>query len=287
MNKCYDEIMDLIGAEEFKALVRKWDTLSGNIGNGKSLPRLIPNLLWVGNSGIGRTKLLQLMSAYLAAKGNLIDFYGDIKYFEFLLGYTPKEKEFTELQRLEDELSVAGGFRSEFRGVILIDITPWLGHHNELYFTSFMEYLAAHSDKWLIVLSVPELPEKLLNNLEAYLSMYLRLDSIRLTLPDTEALCRFVETTLAKYNLSFHESAKALLHNTIDELRNSPFFDGFKTIEMLCQDIIYEHFSSESAAKTLLEEADLSSFAPGSNYVKKVIKNAQRMRKIGFDRGEE
>ena len=150
-----------------------------------------------------------------------------------------------------------------------------------------MEYLSAHSNKWLIVLSVSELPEDKLNNLEAFLSMYLRLDKVSLTLPETEDFYAFVENALNQYGLSFRESGKALLLKTIEALRSNPYFDGFKTINMLCQDIIYEHFSSQNAEKRFLEAADLENFAPENNYVKKAIKNSEKMKKIGFDRGEE
>lgn len=288
MNRAYDEIMQLIGAEEFKALIQKWEALSNNVGdNARALPRLLPNLLWVGNSGIGRTKLMTLMSAYLWSKGNLVDFYGDVKYLEFLLSYTPREQPFQELQRLEDELVEASGFRSEFRGAILIDITAWLRHYREPYFVSFMEYLSAHSDKWLIVLSVPEMPKDALNNLEAFLSMFLRLDQIALTLPTAEEFCKFVGQTLEGYGLGFAPEARALLLKSVTELRENTYFDGFKTIEMLCQDIAYEHFSSDRADQKLLTEADMETFAPGGNYVKKVIHNSEKIRRIGFGREEE
>lgn len=288
MNRNYDEIMELIGADEFKDLIKKWDVLSSNIqNNARKMPRLLPNLLWVGNSGIGRTKLLTLMSAYLASKGNLLDFYGDVKSFEFLLSYIPKEQPFTELQRLEDELAMARGFRNEFRGVILFDITPWLKHYEELYFVSFMEYLSAHSNKWMIVLSVSELPEDKLQNLEAFLSMYLRLDRVTLSMPKTEDLYRFVTDALGEQGLELDESARRLLSGTIDQLRESPYFDGFKTIEMLCQDIVYEYFSSPNAADKTLTEQALAAFGPESNYVKKAIKNSEKTRRIGFGREEE
>lgn len=285
MNRIYDEIMELTGADEFKELIQKWDALSDNLRNSpQSLPRLLPNLLWVGNSGIGRTKLMKLMSGYLASKGNLMDFYGDTKYFEFLLSYIPAEAPFTELQRLEDELSAAKGFRNEFRGAVLIDIDPWVNHYDEVYFIGFMEYLSAHSDQWMIVLSVSEMHEDKLQNLEAFLSMYLRLDRITLPLPGTPDLFAFVAQKLQTYGLSMDESARDLLMQTIDELRENLYFDGYKTINMLCQDIVYEHFSSANAGKKALSAADLDTFASGSNYVKKAIKSSKR--RIGFNREE-
>lgn len=288
MNRYFNEIMQLMGAEEFKAQIRKWDQLSANLKkNPPERPVLLPNLLWVGNSGIGRTRLMALMSEFLAAKENLMDFYGDTKFFEFLLSYTPKGTPFTELQRLEEELDAAAGFRSEFRGAILIDINAWVNHYEELYFAGFMEYLSAHRDKWMIVLSVKELPEEKLHNLQAFLSMYLRLDKITLTLPETDDLCRYVAKKLDEYGLQMDESAHALLRRTLDEFRSNQYFDGFNSINMLCQEIVYEHYSTPDFTDRVLTADDLEAFAPESDYVKKVIRNSAKMHKIGFGREED
>lgn len=281
MNRYYDAIMDLAGMEEFKALIQKWDTLSGNIQkNPPSVPILLPDLLWVANSGVGKTKLIRLMSEYLHAKDNLVDFYGDVKFFEFLLNYVPKEAPFTELQRLMEEVSEAAGFRNEYRGAILIDIDGWVKHYEEPHFVSFMEYLSAHSDRWMIVLSVSE--QEGLHNLQAFLSMYLRLEKITLTLPKTGELFGFISENLQKYGLSLCADAQQLLHATIEALRENKYFDGFKTIKMLCQDIVYEHFSRDGATGGVLTAQNLAKFSADGDYVKTAIENAAKVHKIGF-----
>lgn len=288
MNRYYDQIMQLMGVEEFKAQIRKWDQLANNLKkNPPERPVLLPNLLWVGKSGVGRTRLMTLLSQFLASKESLMDFYGDAKFFEFLLGYIPKGNPFTELQRLEEELDAAAGFRSEFRGAILVDINAWVNHYEEQYFVSFMEYLAAHRDKWMIVLSVKELPKEKLHNLQAFLSMYLRLDKIHLTLPETDELCCYVAKKLDEYGLQLDEQAHALLRRTLDEFRNNQYFDGFNSINMLCQEIVYEHFSTPDFTDRVLTADDLKQFAPESDYVKKVIHNSVKMHKIGFGREED
>ena len=110
--------------------------------------------------------------------------------------------------------------------------------------------------------------------------MFLRLDKITLPLPRTEDLFAFVTRKLGEHGLTTDESAKELLLRTINELRANRYFDGYKTISMLCQDIVYEHFSSPTAGKSTLSAEDLDAFAPGSNYVKKAIKNSRN--RIGF-----
>lgn len=288
MNKYYDEIMSLIGADEFKALIKKWDILSSNITRfPREQPILLPDLLCVGGSGVGKTKLIKLMSEYLYSKGNLVDFSGDGKFFEFLLSYVPKDAHFTELQRLEDELAMVKGFRHEYCGAVLIDIDAWVDHYKDRYFVSFMEYLAAHSDHWMIILSVSEHPDDQLRELESFLSMYLRLERVTLSMPDAEGLYRYMADNLKGYGLTPDRGARTLLLNTIQTLRDTPYFDGFKTIQLLCQEIAYQHFSSSNASRTILSEQDVASFAADSSYVKKTINNSAKKHKIGFARGEE
>ncbi|MEE0928213.1 MAG: hypothetical protein UIG59_03390 [Acutalibacteraceae bacterium] len=283
MNKYYDEIMQLKEGDELVALVKKWEILSGNIKNYPTdLPVLLPDMLWVAKSGVGQTRLLRLLSEYLASKGNLMDFYGDVKFFEFVLGYCKPDVEFTEIQRLMCEVSNAAGFRNEFRGIMRIDVNEWINHYEEKYFADFCEYLAANSEKWLIVLAVDTDDEKKIHNLEAFLSMYLRLEKITLSMPKTEDLFEYIERKLSGYGLTLSDDGKQLLTATINKLRKNRYFDGFKTIRLLCQEIAYTVFSKENLVSYNLTAKDLADFAPDSEFVSKTEINFEKTRKIGL-----
>ncbi len=288
MNLWYEKIMELKEADEFKQIVRKWETLSINMKKSSLKTAVIlPDMLLVAKSGVGKTKVLSLMSEYLASKGNLMDFYGDVKFFEFSMGYCAPDTTFTELTRLIDEVNSAAGFRNEFRGIIRIDIDEWLYHFEEKYFADFCEYLAANSEKWLIVLSVYTDEEAVLHKLEAFLSMYLRLERVTLSLPKTEELFDYIEEKLALYGLSLAEDGRALLFKTIETLRESKYFDGFKSVRMICQDIAYEVFSQEDFRDYVLTAQDLKGFAYDSEYVNKTVVNMEKLSKIGFTAGED
>ncbi len=283
MNKYYDEIIQLKEGDELVALVKKWEILSGNIKNYPTdLPVLLPDMLWVAKSGVGQTRLLRLLSEYLASKGNLMDFYGDVKFFEFVLGYCKPDVEFTEIQRLMCEVSNAAGFRNEFRGIMRIDVNEWINHYEEKYFADFCEYLAANSEKWLIVLAVDTDDEKKIHNLEAFLSMYLRLEKITLSMPKTEDLFEYIERKLSGYGLTLSDDGKQLLTATINKLRKNRYFDGFKTIRLLCQEIAYTVFSKENLVSYNLTAKDLADFAPDSEFVSKTEINFEKTRKIGL-----
>jgi len=283
MNQFYKEIMNLKGAEEFKSVIKRWHILSKNMRTKPmNAPIILPDMLWIARSGVGKTSLLKLMAEYLSCQKNLMEFYGDVKYFEFLLNYCSPNEYFSELQRLMDEIDNAAGFRNEFKGIVHIDINEWIDHFEEKHFVSLMEYLSSNSANWLIVLSVYSDKKDKIHNLNAFLSMYLRIEKINLTFPKTEDLFDFIEEMLNQYSLTLKDDAKKLLYDTIEKLRNNKYFDGFKTIILLCQDIVYDVFSNENIEELSLSADMLSKFSADSDYVKKMVANIKRVNQIGL-----
>ncbi len=283
MNEFYNQIMQLADAKEIQSVVRRWNNLSENLKikpANKSI--ILPDMLWIARSGVGRTSLIKLLSDYLSEQENLMDFYGDVKYFEFLLGYCGHNETFTELQRFTNEVRDAAGFRNEYRGIIHIDINEWLGHLDELHFISFMEYLSSNSDNWLIILSAYSDQDEKIKKLKAVVSMYLRIETVSIDLPKTENLLSFVETELGDYGLNIDESAKCLLSETIEKLRSNKYFDGYKSLKMLCQDIVYSFYSECTVNCNTLTEEHLEGFSVNSKYIEKMIFKIENTRKIGF-----
>lgn len=288
MNTTYHSLMQFAGAEELKAEVERWQTLSENLKKTPTaLPVLLPDMLWVAKSGVGITSLLQTLSAYLWERKNLMDFYGDVRFFEFQMNYCSPGAPFTELQRLMDETDRAAGFRSEFKGIIHIDCNAWLEHYREPHFISLMEYLAANSHKWLVIISVYSTNPKELHNFEAFLSMYLRIRRINLPMPAVNELLERLESLLEGYGLSLDGSGKDLLCQTVEKIRENPYFDGFKSISMLGQDIVYTIFSQATIPQGPLSAEHLASFGPDSAYITRTIAQITRKHRIGLLREED
>ena len=284
MNTAYTTIMNAPLCDDAKALICKWHTLSDNMRAADNrLPILLPDLFWIVPSGAGKTTFLRTLTDYLQAEDNLMDFYGNIDVFEFLLGYCPASQPFTELQRLMDTIKSAAGFRNEYRGVICIDIEEWIGHYKEKHFITFMEYLAANSEHWLIVLCVSPDKDNLLHDLQAFLSMYLRLETIRMELPSDERLVAYLEILLGDYGFSLDEQAKTLLQHTFAALRKNSHFDGYKSAQLLAKDIVYHLYSADALPAQTLTAATLEGFADNSRYVQNMLFAASASRKtIGF-----
>ncbi|MBP3381864.1 MAG: hypothetical protein J6J74_08330 [Elusimicrobiaceae bacterium] len=286
METCFDKVMRQKEAEQLRPLIRKWETLSENMRDQPvHAPILLPDMLWVAKSGVGKTFFLELIAEYLESKGNLMEFYGDVKFFEFVLGYTPPAAPFSELQRLMEAVKNAAGFRSEFKGILRIDVDEWVDHYEERYFAHFMEYLAAHKDTWFIILSVSCADKQKLHNLEAFLSMFLRIERVELKLPNTQDLTDYIEKNLAAYGLTLATDGRELLGKTVDKMRKNKYFDGYKSLGLLCQEIAYTVFSSGKLATRELHADTLAAFAPDSAYVERTVANLEKVNTIGLVKG--
>ncbi len=282
----YKSIEALPEAGDFIRVMRKWRTLSERLAPGKKLPMVLPDLLWVARSGVGKTNLLRLLGEYLSECGNLMEFHGNVKYFEFMLDYCPPEAPFGEIRRMIDEVRNAAGFRNLYKGIISVDIEEWLGHCEEKHFISFLEYLCSNSDNWLVIFNVTGESEAELLKLESILSMYFRLERSVLSLPDNAELLRFVSSRLALYELSLDESAEQLICHVVEKLRANKYFDGYKTLLILCQDIAYEVYSGEQEPQKIISASALARFAPDSDYVRRATFRAESRGRIGLVRQE-
>ena len=98
----------------------------------------------------------------------------------------------------------------------------------------------------------------------------------------TADLFEYIQRQLSGYGLELAEDARALLHETIEKLRKNKYFDGFKTIKMLCQDIVYSVFSCENMAGRVLTAQMLTGFRADSDYVKRTVANIERVNRIGL-----
>lgn len=282
MNLYYQKIMELTGADALKRIVRKWDTLSGNIKqHPEKRSLLLPDMLWIAPDGIGKTKMLRLLSEYLSAQENLMDFYGDVKFFEFYMNYTAPSERFDDLRRLMREVRNAAGFRSEYRGLIYIDISEWIGHEKEKHFISFLEYLADNSEEWLVILNIPYADAQT-KGLESLISMYLRLEVITMDMPSADELFDFVVQNLSLQGLTLEKNAAPLLKKTIALLREQKHFSGYQLMNILYRDLVYNIYSRKHRLSKRISADMLRDFAVDSEYVSRMVYKMERTAKIGF-----
>ena len=278
----YDEIMKLDGVTDIKRIVNQWRFLSKNLeSSGNELPILLPNMLWISKPGIGKTSLLKLISEFLYNQKNILSFNGMVRYFEFHVGYCSPNEDFSELRRLIDTIRQSAGFRGEYKGIVYLDINEWVEHEEDKHFITLLEYLAGNIDNLLIIFCIAAQNDSDTRNIERILSMFFRIDKVILDLPDVEILLDYVKNHLKKYGLSLDSDSEGIIKQAIEALCKSKDFDGYKTLNMLCRDIVYRAFAVEKPKKVITKKF-ASQFSEESDYMKSTIINIKEKFAIGF-----
>ena len=283
----YEEIRNLEGAGEFFELISRWDAISEKLREKKTpknYPVLLPDLLWSAKPGSGTSKALNLMEEYLVHKENLMEFSGNVRSFQFKLAYCRPNAPFKELQRLFEAISNAKGFRSVYKGIIVIDIDEWQKHFEERYFIDFMHFLSDNSCPWLIVLCTTNDDPVFLDKLEGILSLFLRVERVVLRAPDVKELSEYCVKYLAGYGISLRKNAVRLIEESMQKMQKSAKFNGYNAATRFCQDIIYSLLCHSKDTSEEIGAGSLKEFAPDSEYIRKraISENTIFDRKIGF-----
>jgi len=211
-----------------------------------------------------------------------MDFYGDVEFFEFMLEYRSPGVAFTEINRFQNAVSEAKGFRNEYRGIVFVDVDDWVDHFEEKHFKAFMEYISDNSDEWMVVLSVSRKAPELIANFEAFISAYVRVEKVTIERPTTEAYTAYLSHKLSAYGLELNDEAREIVFGAIKAICGNAYFDGYKTVGMLCDEIVYKVYTSESDVQKTLTADVLSSFAADGEYVQRLLTKMKKVSRIGF-----
>ena len=285
MNTYYDKFMEINGADELKELVKRWEILSCNLSKRTfDVPVFLPDLFMYTRPGYGNTKLISLIAEYLDSKQNLMSFYGDVKFFEFKLEYCSPGSNFSELYRLMESIQTAAGFRNEYKGVIRINVDDWVGHHKEKHFLDFLQFLQINTSHWFVILTISNKSENDdTRDMEAVVSMYLRITTITLHMPSDSELVDYAAKHLIKYGLELDEGAKKVLLESIAVLRNNKYFYGLHTITDLCNDIVCSLFSKSTDVEPVIKAEMLNDFSADSEYIKRTVLKIKKTVTLGFN----
>lgn len=283
-NIYYDEIMALNGMDSFKELINRWERFSDNIEKFNAKKGLvIPDLLWISDNGIDRAGLLRLLTSYLEQSGNLIDFYGNVKCFEQYLEYVPGKENFHEIEKLVEKIRDAAGFRSEYKGLLSLDLTEWVGHFHEENFINILKFLATVDDDIMFIFNIHNYDQKSVQQLLELLVLFFRMEIVEMKLPNSEELATYVKNEIAGYGLNLEVDAEALVVGTVEKLRADKYFAGYDMLDRLAEDIVYSVYTSTPPYDGKVTAGMISAFAPDGIYVSELIQNNTRVYTSQFE----
>lgn len=277
-NVYYDQIMSLKGLSSFKEVIERWQRFSENITRYQAKQSLVlPDLVWVSDNGIDKTGLLSLLTNYLDEAENMVEFYGNVKYFEYYLEYVPDKTNFHEIQKLAEKIRDAAGFRSEYKGLLSIELGEWVGHFQEENFINLLKFLATMDNDIMFIFNIHNYDPEAIEQLMKILVLFFRIEVIEMTLPDSEELGAYIKNDIQEYGLNLDPEAEAMVIATVNKLREDQYFAGYQMLDRLAADIVYSVYTSTPPYDGIVTKGMISAFAPDGMYVSELIQNNTRV----------
>ena len=190
-------------------------------------------------------------------------FAGNASCVYYKLPYITPCENFHELRKLILRVQESTGLRARFHGIVILDISEWVGHEKEEYFTSLLKYLFDHSDHWHCALVLKNCTDTKLNQLKRNIcfqvpGMELKLsaqmiftDPKRLEAYCRDSLCR-AEKVIAQAGLSL--LVDALSRKALSEARSLALID--QIIRNLIQTAPNRKIISEITVRQYLASPD-------------------------------
>lgn len=277
-NVYYDQIMSLKGLSGFKEVIERWQRFSENITRYQAKQALVlPDLVWISDNGIDKTGLLSLLTNYLDEADNMVEFYGNVKYFEYYLEYVPDKTNFHEIQKLAEKIRDAAGFRSEYKGLLSIELGEWVGHFHEENFINLLKFLATMDNDIMFIFNIHNYDPEAVEQLMKILVLFFRIEVIEMTLPDSEELGMYIKNDIQEYGLNLDPEAEAMVIATVNKLREDQYFAGYQMLDRLAADIVYSVYTSTPPYDGIVTKGMISAFAPDGMYVSELIQNNTRV----------
>ncbi len=157
----------------------------------------------------------------------------------FKLPYIPPCEPFKELRRLILRIREKTGLRANFRGVVAIEVSEWIGHEREEYFTVLLKYLYDHRTFWRIATVLNRCTSNQINRFLSDCSRYItpRLFTINV-FGDHDTLCGLIYYEFTQQNRQITKEAARLLATTLarKELKDAR---SLTLIERTVEEVIY------------------------------------------------
>lgn len=139
-------------------------------------------------------------------------FMGRIPCVFYRLRYVPPCENFRELKNLILRIENAKGLRAHFHGIVALEVSEWMGHEREEYFSVILKYMYDHRKYLHCAMVLRECPEqrlqKFLDAVDIYIDSQVKDGTVFTNLP---RLTEFVEDTFRSMGSPIRPPAAEML----------------------------------------------------------------------------
>lgn len=225
---------ELIGAEEFKALINECSIIAPGICEHNVRDAFTArSYLFSINSGYGFTTYAE-MFANVVEELDLFKLDSKNKVVELSLSSDPQH----ENESFEKALSNFQRFNSG--RIVCIDISEWMLKINEVKFRDFLFEINKNIGKNIVFFRVPYIEKHLLMEINQNLNDILTVKPISIVPFNKVQLREYAEKLFAEKNFTVNKEAWSAFNDKIAEEKNDGRFYGVKTVNKVVLEIIYQ-----------------------------------------------
>ena len=245
------EILDLVGAEEFKALCEELNDMAPALRALKDQSYLQRNTyLFTIDDGYGLTHALKLMAKMLKE----LSLISDADPSEIRL---PNTDDVDELAKLEDNM------RREMRKlegcVVCLDLSQCMSNLDKPGYRSVLRTIYSNC-KSVLVFRIPFLEQRALQTVQAILDDVFFLRTITFIPMDFEDLSKCAIRAAKNYGFTLDGSAEPILAQMVAHEKSDGRFYGIKSVEKIVDQLVYEklrQLPADEAVGGTITAADL------------------------------
>ncbi len=239
-----DEINQLVGAVEFKALAKEIIGIADEIKRTDTREVFTNQcyLFSIGD-GCGLTTYLELL-AKLIAEEKLCDMASRPVREERLGAYRESSEPF------ENASSALRNGNSKNFKVLCVDISEWMDRTDNRFFRQFMRMVEKHSDEFIVVFRIPFVDKDILSRIKYSLSDLLSVKTVSFPPFSQDEIKICAEAELKRYNFTVVKTAWKYFFDRISEEKSDGKFYGINTVKKVVRELVYQKHITNSLKAT-------------------------------------
>ena len=234
LKECMAHVDQLIGAEDFKALVDELICIAPQILRNKTYESLTgQTYLFSINEGYGCSTCVTLLGGLLHAL-HLRNFNPNRPVFEVKLAPPKGDSE----EPFEEVFKHLTGKENAVR-LLCIDISEWLNEIDSRPFKNFLFSLSRTLTDHVIVFRIPFVEKDVLEKVKHSLGDLMSVRDVSFPPLTKQEIRLSAEKALEKYHFTMTDDAWDCFHNRITEEKSDGKFYGLNTIQKVVRELIY------------------------------------------------
>ena len=242
LEKCLAEAERLVGAENFKELVREIATVAPRISENRTYDSFTHRAyLFSVNDGNGLTTYLDILARTIGAAGikkiNRIH-----PVIEEKLSPKPQDPADT----LEPISRILRGGKNGYLTILSIDISDWMNRLTDRAFRELLRMAEENMDNFIVVFRVPYVDKDVLERVYSAISDVMFLRTVSFPPFTNEEIKECARRLMAEHDFRMADSAWGIFLERMTDERSDGSYYGLNTVQKVVRELLYKKQLSDA-----------------------------------------